>query len=540
MVDSVSGNLVDIFQERIYPATLRIERGKILSVQEETGSYGQFILPGLIDSHIHIESSLLCPSSFSQMVKRFGTLALVCDPHEIANVKGVPGIDFMIENAGQSRLYYFFGAPSCVPATPFETNGALISADEITSLLRREDIYFLGEMMNFPGVLHQDAEVMRKLKAAQASGKPVDGHAPGLTGKELDAYLQAGISTDHESLTLGEAREKAGKGMKIQIRHGSSTSNLTELLPLLEEFPNHCMFCSDDLHPHDLLKGHLNTVIQVGLQSGISLWNLLRAVHWNPIRHYRLPCGSLRVGDSADFIMTESLGFDAPFTTYLQGRAFLEAPSLPPTHFPSVFSWNRLPITEESLRVTFPAGKAAKVIRIVPDSLVTERFDALPRLEEGWIQSDPSRDILKLHCMNRYEKKPISTALVNGFSLQSGALASSVSHDSHHILAVGCTDQEIAMAIELVQANHGGLSLVSKNKTLTLPLPVAGLMSTENGQTVAEGYLQLISTAKELGCLLQDPFMTLSFLGLLVIPSLKLSDQGLFDVDRFAFTSLEA
>ena len=536
----ISGNLVDIMQERIYPASLLIENNRITAIQEETRYYSQFILPGLIDSHIHIESSMLCPSSFAKMLETTGTMALVCDPHEIANVKGIPGIDFMIENARESGLYFFFGAPSCVPATLFETNGAVIGSHEIGSLLKRNDIYFLGEMMNFPGVLNQDPEVMDKLDQARKMGKPIDGHAPGLTGKDLDKYIQAGISTDHESLTLAEAREKIRKGMKIQIRHGSSTSNFALLYPLLEEFPDHCMLCSDDLHPHDLLKGHINRLLQMGLQTGVSLWNLLKAATRNPIQHYRLPCGSLQVGDKADFIVTESLRFDAPLTTYIRGKVIQPNQQLINPAQQAIYSWKSLIVSEKDLQIPFSQNKSAKVIRIIPNSLITEEFSCLPLMNQSYIQSDTKRDILKLCCMNRYEKKPLGMGLVSGFCMQTGAIASSVAHDSHNILAVGCSDEEIAQAIRLVQANHGGLSLVSKDGALSLSLPIAGLMSSENGQTVAGAYSNLLSGAQKLGCSLQDPFMTLSFLSLLVIPSLKLSDRGLFDVNRFAYTSLES
>ncbi len=536
----ISGNIIDLFTKEIHPGTITVRDGRIAAIHRQSGPCAHYILPGFIDAHIHIESSLLTPSAFAGLALPHGTVATLSDPHEIANVAGVAGVDFMLANAASTPLKFHFGAPSCVPATPFETAGAALGPAEVRGLLARDTIFFLSEVMNYPGVLAGEEEVMAKIRAAHALGKPVDGHAPGLGGAGLDAYIRAGISTDHECVTLEEAREKAAKGMHILLRQGSAARNFDALLPLLAERPDQCMFCSDDLYADELATGHIDALVRRALAQGAELMAVLRAACLAPVLHYRLPVGVLRKGDPADFIVVDDLTRMRVLSTYINGRLVAHEGHclLPPT--PVRHSLPRMratPRTPEQFAVPCQPG-ALKVIEAIDGQLVTGSKRVAPLCRDGKVVADPKRDILKCVVVSRYQDQPPAVGFITGFGLQAGAMASSVGHDSHNILAVGVSDQALCQAINLVISHGGGLAALSGTDEFCLPLAVAGLMSMEDGAHVARAFTRLHRLVKEMGCPLHAPFMTLSFMALLVIPELKLSDQGLFDSSRMEFTPL--
>ena len=539
----LKGNLVDLHQRRILPAWIRIENGIIAEVAPLAGSCEHFILPGFIDAHIHIESSMLVPTEFARLAMPHGTVATVSDPHEIGNVLGLPGVEFMIDNARRTPLKIYFGAPSCVPATNYETAGATIGLVEIENLLARPDIRYLSEMMNYPGVIQRDPAVLAKIDAARRYGKPIDGHAPGIVGSDLDHYLANGhISTDHESFTTAEGREKLEKGLHLLIREGSAAKNFAALIPLLKEFPGQIQFCSDDKHPDDLIQGHINLLVSRAIREGHDLFDVLRAACLHPAEHYRLDVGSLRPGDPADFIVVDDLHDFKVRQTYIDGLLVAEdGRSLIDT--PPVESINNF-AAKATLPTDFavPAqGKNMKVIQALDGEIVTGSFVCSTPVNNGFAVADPERDLLKFAIINRYRPAPPAIAFINGFGLQDGALASSVGHDSHNILVIGTSDQAISTAINLVIREGGGLSAVNENKQMVLPLPIAGLMTAVDGYDTAAAYSRIDRFVKaELGCSLTSPFMTLSFMALLVIPSLKLSDRGLFDGGSFQFTDLFA
>jgi adenine deaminase len=538
---SISGNIIDVINERIFQGTLRIENGKIISVTEGKTDTGQYIIPGLIDAHIHIESSMLVPSEFARMAVVHGTVATVSDPHEIANVLGMEGVDFMIHNGRKVPFKFYFGAPSCVPATPFESSGAFLGVKETEKLLQRKEIKYLSEMMNFPGVLHDNKEVIAKLDAARTCNKPIDGHAPGLSSEEVKKYIQAGISTDHECFTLEEALEKIKYGMKIQIREGSAAKNFEELIPLLKLYPEMIMLCSDDKHPDDLADGHINLLVKRTINLGYDPIKVLKACTYNPVKHYKLEVGLLQAGDPADFAIVNNLNDFSILATYINGervaqngKSFLK-PVLTTT--PNKFNAELIRTKDLEVRAE---GKHMNVIRALEGQLITEKMIAEVRSENGIIQNELEHDILKIVVLNRYSRSNPSIGFINGFGLKKGAIASTVAHDSHNIVAVGTSDEEICKAINLIITSKGGISMVNGNKIMHLPLPVAGIMSNMDGYKVAKTYKLLNREVRNLSSDLQAPFMTLSFMALLVIPELKMSDKGLFDGKKFEFTSLFA
>ena len=535
----ISGKIVDLFGRRTFPGIFTVENGTITAIQEIAEADPQFILPGLIDAHIHIESSMLVPTEFARLALCHGTLAAVCDPHEIANVLGIPGIEYMLENASRTPFKFYFGAPSCVPATPFETAGARIDLADIKDLFVKHKLKFLSEMMNVPGVLNNIPEVAAKLKLTRDLGLPIDGHSPGLRGPDAEKYIAAGISTDHECVTLAEAREKIAQGMKIQIREGSAARNFNELQPLIDEYPDRCMLCSDDKHPDDLVRGHINLLIRRGIAAGLDIYNLLRAASVVPVEHYKLDVGLLQEGDPADFIIVDGLTSFNVKAAYLAGRKVAEKGqsllfSKPVEVINNINCW---PKSTADFAVE-PAEGLLKTIDIIPSQLVTKSGLVEPSISNGNVVADESRDILKMTVINRYTDAPPATAFVHGMGIKSGALASSVAHDSHNIVAVGTTDKLLGRAVNLIIENQGGIAAVTEDDNLVLPLPVAGIMSAGDGQETARLYEQLDRKAKQMGSNLPAPFMSLSFLALLVIPELKLSDQGLFDGINFKFTSL--
>jgi adenine deaminase len=536
---SLSGNIVDVVSERIFKGTIEIVNGQIISIKEGKADNDQYIIPGLIDAHIHIESSMLVPSEFAMLAVVHGTVATVSDPHEIANVLGIKGVDFMIGNGKKVPFKFYFGAPSCVPATPFESAGATLGVEDTDNLLQRNEIKYLSEMMNFPGVLNENKEVAAKLDAARKYNKPVDGHAPGLTDEDLKKYIHEGITTDHECFTIEEALEKIKYGMKIQIREGSAAKNFDALIPLLKLHPDKIMLCSDDKHPDDLVEGHINLLVKRAIHLGYDPVKVLKACTYNPAKHYQLDVGLLQVGDPADLSIVDNLNDFSIIATYIngelvaqRGKSFLK-PVIITT--PNKFCADLIQTKDLEVKA---GGKFMKVIRAFEGQLITEKVIVKVKPENGLIPNDPVNDILKIVVLNRYTKSKPSVGFITGFGLKKGAIASTVAHDSHNIISVGSNDEEIIQAINLLIASKGGISLVNGDKILHLPLPVAGIMSDENGYKVADNYKLLNYEVKNLGSLLQSPFMTLSFMALLVIPELKMSDKGLFDGNKFEFTSL--
>jgi len=539
-MQTLHGQIVDLHHRRIYPAAISWENGRVQDIKPQDSAPQRYFLPGVIDAHVHVESSMVVPSEFARMAVRHGTVATISDPHEIANVLGEEGVDFMINNGKTVPFHFYFGAPSCVPATTFETAGAQLGPDAIKRLLQRPDIKYLAEMMNFPGVLNNDKEVMEKIRIARQYNKPVDGHAPALRGAEARQYIAAGISTDHECFTYEEGKEKLELGMKIIIREGSAARNFAALIPLLKEYPDQIMFCSDDKHPDSLLEGHINQLVARGLQEGYELFDLLRAACLHPVAHYKLEVGLLRPGDSADFIVTEDLEQFENLTTYIRGQKVAEKGHslIDPQPIRVINKFYAKAQIESDFGI--PAeGDQIRVIRAKDGELITEEFTAPVNIMNGNAQSDTERDLLKLAVLNRYQAASPTLAFINGFGLKEGALASCVGHDSHNIIAVGTDDQSLCQAINLIVAEQGGISAVGKGKEWVVPLPVAGIMSDQDGFEVAHAYKAIDAFAKEeLGSILKAPFMTLSFMALLVIPELKLSDQGLFDGRKFEFVKL--
>jgi adenine deaminase len=539
---SRSGMIIDIFARKIFPGTIHVQNGNIVSIDHTSKAEDNcYILPGFIDAHVHVESSMLIPSEFARLASVHGTVATISDPHEIANVLGIEGVRYMIENGKQVPFNFYFGASPCVPATTFETAGATLSADDIEELFKTEGLHYLSEMMNYPGVLHNDPLVLKKLDIARAYNRPVDGHAPGLHGKDATKYIQAGISTDHECYTYDEALEKVSQGMHIIIREGSAAKNYQALHRLIGEFPKKIMFCSDDKHPDALVKGHINELVKRSvIDEGYDLFDVLRIASLNPILHYSLDVGLLRPGDAADFIVIDNLKNFGVLETYVKGKCIARdgktciksVAAKTPNHF------SVKPKSAEEYRVAAEEAAHIRVIQAEDGQLVTKELIKTPLIVNGAYEADPSRDILKLVVVNRYKDSPPAVAFITNFGLKHGAIASCVAHDSHNIIAVGCSDDEIARAVNLLIAQQGGIAVVDGDEEHGLPLPVAGIMSAADGYSVAESYSKMDARAKVLGSNLGAPFMTLSFMALLVIPSLKLSDKGLFDGSKFEFVSL--
>jgi adenine deaminase len=543
---SISGQFVDIWRKMIYPATIEFDNGRITSILETPNpkpGTPNYILPGFIDSHVHIESSMLVPSEFARLAVVHGTVATISDPHEIANVCGMKGVEYMIENGKTVPFHFYFGAPSCVPATTFETAGATIDAAQVETLLQKPEIKYLSEMMNFPGVLYNDPEVMKKIWAAQRAGKPVDGHAPGLRGEQAAQYIRAGapegsvvISTDHECFTREEALDKLKHGMKIIIREGSAARNFDALIDLLNDYPDRILFCSDDKHPDSLVAGHINQLCARAVAKGINLFKVLQAACINPVQHYQLETGLLRAGDVADFIVVKDLQQFTVAQTWINGQLVAEnGKSLINTKPAGVINNFRCtPAKAHDFHVYRNDETAIPVIEALDGQLITNKLMVVPKVANNLIVSDTKRDILKIIVVNRYSPAPPAMAFIKNFGLKSGAIASSVAHDSHNIVAVGVSDEDIARAVNLVIEKKGGVSCVGEEAEMILGLPVAGLMSPEDGYATAEAYTSIDAMAKSLGSTLSAPFMTLSFMALLVIPYLKLSDLGLFDGDSFS------
>lgn len=532
----LSGQVVDIQNRRVFGGEVVIRDGRIEDVRPVEPAPPHFILPGFIDAHVHIESSMLVPSEFARIASTHGTVATVSDPHEIANVLGIEGVDFMIRNGRETPFKFYFGAPSCVPATAFETAGARLGPPEIETLMQRPEIKYLAEMMNWPGVIHGDKEVHEKIAIAHRHGKPVDGHAPGLSPDQAVSYIKAGIATDHECVSFDEAKNKLAHGMKIIIREGSAARNFEALVGLLRDHEDDIMFCSDDKHPDSLEAGHINELVRRAVAKGMDLFSVLKAACVNPVLQYDLNVGMLRPGDPADFIAVKDLKDFKIKYTMIDGIMVAKngMPLIPRTTIgtPNKFHADR--ITESDVRVKAD-GNSLRVIVAHDGQLITSEEIVSPKIENNLVASDVSRDVLKLVVMNRYGTTRPAMAFIRGFGLKHGALASSVAHDSHNIIAVGCDDTSIVQAINEIIGSKGGVSAVHEGHRTIVPLPVAGIMSDQDGYEVANRYRDLDQLAKQMGSGLGAPFMTLSFMALLVIPSLKLSDKGLFDGSRFEF-----
>ena len=536
----ISGNIIDVFNKTIFKGTIVWENKVITEIRKENVAPDHYILPGFIDAHIHIESSMLTPHEFARMALTHGTVATVSDPHEIANVCGLDGVYYMLDDAVNATLKFFFGAPSCVPATPFETSGAVLDSSEVGVLLRDDRILYLAEMMNYPGVLNSDLEVIRKIALAKDAGKPVDGHAPRLRGTDAVRYISAGISTDHECVTKEEALDKLKFGMKILIREGSAAKNYSALHSLIDEYPEQVMLCSDDKHPDDLIHGHINALVRRAIADGHELFNVLRAACLNPVVHYRLPVGLLRQNDYADFIVIEDLNSFKVNQTYVNGEKVAEEGGcfLPQKKHRIINHFN---VSEKSVS-DFQVGNTKEELRIIQaldGQLITNEIRVQASelsVTNDTLTGNIEKDILKIAVVNRYRNEKPACAFIRGFNLSSGAIAGTVAHDSHNIIAVGVSDEEICRAVNKLIQSKGGLCVVDGLEELLLPLPVAGLMSDQDCISTGNAYSALDKKVKSMGCNLRAPFMTLSFMALLVIPSLKISDKGLFDVNKFCFT----
>jgi len=537
----IKGIILDPLIRKKYKGTIEISNGRIKQIHEIDESVPQqYILPGFVDSHIHIESSMLVPSEFARLAVRHGTVATVSDPHEIANVCGKKGVEFMIKNGKTVPFKFFFGVPSCVPATPFETSGAVLDSEDVDELLERDDLLYLAEMMNWPGVLSSDEEVVAKIKSAQKRGKPVDGHAPGLKGDQAKAYAKGGISTDHECFTQEEALDKLKAGMKIAIREGSAAKNYEALISLLGDYPEKIMFCSDDKHPDDLLFGHINELAARSLQRGFEIFDTLCACSVNPVHHYQLPVGLLQVNDPADFIIVDDLETMHVNQTWIDGTCIFENKNV---HIPHV---DFEPINNFQTNFTKPVDFAflsdepeQPVIVAQDGELITGmEYKSLP-LKNGKVLPDVERDILKITVVNRYQKAKPAVGFIKNFGIREGAFASSVAHDSHNIIAIGTSGKYLSKVVNMIMESEGGIAAVDAVRKELLPLPVGGIMSDQSGEVVASKYEHLSFMVRQMGCKITSPFMLISFMALLVIPRLKISDKGLFDGEKFEFVRKE-
>lgn len=536
----IQGQIVDIRNKTIYKGQITIENGKISRIEKVNHNNTNYILPGFVDAHIHIESSMLVPSEFARLAVLHGTVATVSDPHEIANVLGIEGVEFMIENGKKVPFKFNFGAPSCVPATAFESAGAIIDAEGVKQLLEKPEIKYLAEMMNYPGVLFEDAEVMQKIAYAKQLGKPIDGHAPGLRGDDVKKYIAAGISTDHECFTYEEALEKLENNMKVIIREGSAAKNFEALIDLLPEHYKNMMFCSDDKHPDDLIVGHINELCARAVSKGIDIFKVLTAACINPVEHYNLDVGLLQEGDTADFIVVEDIQHFKTLQTYINGELVANQgtsliPSIP---FKIINNFNTSLKNPSDFEIESSSEKI-RVIEALDGELVTNELILDSLLENGKLVSNVQNDVLKMTVVNRYKNEQPAMAFIKNFGLTEGAIASSVGHDSHNIIAVGVNDEMICKAVNLLIANKGGVCAVTEKEEHIVPLPIAGIISDKDGWKVGEDYATLDAMAKQMGSQLRAPYMTLSFMALLVIPSLKLSDKGLFNGSTFEFTSVD-
>lgn len=534
----VEGNIIDIENHKIYPAEIIILNGKIAEIQPNNKIYDEYICPGFIDAHVHIESSMLTPYEFSKAIIARGTVAIINDPHEIANILGVPGIQFMLDNSRQSLIKTFFGIPSCVPATPYDSAGSQISDSDIEKLAQSGEFILLSEVMNVPGVIECDREMMAKLNIAKKYDLSIDGHAPLLTGEMLKTYIQNGITTDHECSTLEEAREKIRAGMKILIREGSAAKNYEALKSLIKTNPDDVMFCTDDSHPDTLLDhGHIDRIVKKAMIDGFDMFDILKVACLNPIKHYKLDVGKLKKGENADFITIRNLKSFEVLNAYINGIKKYEKGIKPPKErlidVTCLNNFNHFPISIEDIRKS--AGKNNLCIEIIPGEIVTKRSTFKLQRQIQQFESDIDNDILKIVYLNRYHNGNPQISFIKGFGLKKGAFATTISHDSHNIIAIGSNDRDLKEAINIIIEQKGGLAVVNDTETRIFSLPIGGIMTDRNLQDVASGYKKLKSEIRLMGCQIEEPFMTLSFMSLIVIPELKIGERGLFDYNAFDF-----
>lgn len=538
MRQQIEGNIVDLEHREIFAGTVVWEGGRIVEIKKCPTNNKEYIIPGFVDAHVHVESSMLSPTRFGQLVIGCGTIAIVTDPHEIANVMGTRGIDFMMDDSKDSPVKTFFSIPSCVPSTPFDVSGGIVSAADVEKLAASGRFVALSEMMNVPGVLYKDKEVMAKLAIARKYGLPIDGHSPRLSGKDLDEYISCGICTDHECLAYDEAKEKVEKGMKLLIREGSAARNYQALKQLIKEYPNEAMFCTDDAHPDDILdRGHIDKLVRMAIADHFDLFDVLRIASVNAIDHYKLDVGHLRVGDKADFIVVDSL------TSFNTQMAFIDGverfnnrkdKSFVPTIVDKVidlnnFNHDKIQLSELKKSV----DKPTLAIEIVENELVTKPYTYVPAVPIENLESDTSQDIVKIVYLNRYVNGKPQIAFCRGTHLSKGAFASSVAHDTHNIIAVGCDDESLLQVINTIIEHKGGLAVHDGDETYILPLPVGGIISDQTGIRVANKYDKLNELISQMGCRLSAPFMTLSFMSLVVIPEIKIGEKGLFSYSKF-------
>ncbi len=529
----LSGKLVDIHKRDVYPAKITISKGKIYKIERIEDSPDVFILPGLIDAHIHIESSMITPGAFAMAAVRHGTTGVVSDPHEIANVMGIEGVKFMVDDAEKVPLRFNFGAPSCVPATEYETSGGTLDYKEIEILLRDGVTGYLSEMMNFPGVINGDKEIEKKLNAARKLGKPIDGHAPGLRGELLRKYVSAGISTDHECSSLDEALEKIELGMMILIREGSAARNLNALKELFRMHPDKVMLCSDDLHPEMLFERHINKIIASLISEGYNIYDVIRSATINPAIHYKMIAGLLREGDPADLIIVDSLDKMNVKETWIEGEKVFDNGRVQFSYKPgkAINNFRSSLIAEADIEVTSKEGKI-RIIESFDGELLTREITGETGTV-GLLKADTGKDILKIVVKDRYNDGVPAIGFIKGFGLKKGAFASSIAHDSHNIIAVGTSDKDIVSSINEIIRMEGGLSVSEGGNISSLQLNIGGIMTTRLCDEVKTDYERLTQLVKMMGCTMKAPFMTLSFMALLVIPDLKIGDKGLFDVNLF-------
>ena len=534
----VAGKLVDIHLRDIYPAVISIKGNKIESIEKLADAPDVYILPGIIDAHIHIESSMVTPGAFAMTAVKHGTCGVVSDPHEIANVLGIEGVEFMINDAKKVPLNFYFGAPSCVPATEFETNGAELNHVAIGKLLKRKDIKYLSEVMNFPGVIFEDREVEKKLICARELSKPIDGHAPGLSGESLRKYVEAGITTDHECSSFGEAKEKICMGMKILIREGSAARNLDALKELFRTDPEVLMLCSDDLHPEMLQKGHINRLIAKLISEGYNIFDIIRSATINPAEHYRLESGLLRQGDSADFILVDNLSEMNVRETWIKGKRVFEDGKVMFKYKKGtpVNTFNCSKVDEAEIRIK-NSKQEIRVMVAEEGELLTRETHISPGASE-YLNADTGNDILKIVVKDRYKDSAPAVGFIKGFGLKRGAFASSIAHDSHNIISVGTNDKDIVSSINEIVRLKGGLAVSDRGNIKSIKLNIGGIMTNRSCDKIATDYTNLNHLVNSLGCTMKAPFMTLSFMALLVIPDLKIGDRGLFDVKKFEPVSL--
>ena len=535
-MNQVSGQLIDIPNRKIYPATVHFDNGIIHKIEQTDSAPDQYILPGFVDAHVHVESSMLVPAEFGRLAVVHGTVGTISDPHEIGNVLGVKGVEYMIENGKQINFKFHFGAPSCVPATIFETAGAEINVEDVEYLLKKPEINYLAEMMNWPGVLFNDETVFAKIAKAKELGKPIDGHAPGVKGEQAKTYAAAGISTDHECFTQEEAQDKLDCGMKILIREGSAAKNFEALIPLLEENYQRIMFCSDDKHPDNLVEGHINLLVKRALAKGNDLYKVLQAACINPVEHYNMNIGLLQKNDPADFIVIDNTEDFNIQQTWIRGELVAEngISNIPKVQNTVINNFDCQPKTANQFKIEIKGSKV-QMMEALDGQLITNLLSYDSALIDNPNQSNIEEDILKVTVVNRYKEEAPAVGYIKNIGLKEGAIASSVGHDSHNIIAVGVDDDSIAKAVNLIIEAKGGVSAVGNGQEQLLELPVAGIMSEKDGYEVAEAYSKIDAFAKSLGSPLDSPFMTLSFMALLVIPKAKMSDLGFFDGESFKF-----